>query len=54
MQNLTEGQSVVVEGKVATVTKINTYSVDVILEDGTIITTSKSNIQPRSFLTENK
>lgn len=52
MQNLNEGDSVSVDGKIATVAKVHAFTVEVILEDGTRVTTHRANVQPRSFLTE--
>ena len=52
MQNLTEGQSVAYNGRVATVFEVYPFTVKLILEDGTEIVAARTTVQPRSFLTE--
>lgn len=54
MQNLTEGQSVSYKGKIAKVVKVNPYTIDLIIEDGTHVTTFKNEVFPRDFLTESE
>lgn len=54
MQNLTEGMSVSYEGRPAKIEKVHPYIIDLILEDGTRVTTFKNAVQPRDFLTESE
>ena len=52
MQNLTEGQSVALDGKVATVIEVYPSTVKLVLEDGTTVVTHKANVSPRTLLNE--
>lgn len=52
MQNLTEGQSVAYNGQVATVIEVYPNTVKVLLEDGTQVLTSRTNVSLRTLLNE--